>query len=91
MRSVALAGAWARSLASIRGRLVLSFILIALVAIGIVGGVSGVLVKHFVERRESAYLESNASTVAQRALSLMVPRGTAPVPCRSGPDRSVRQ
>ena len=73
MRSATLAGAWARSLSSIRGRLVLSFILIALVAIGIVGGVSGVLVKHFVERRESAYLKSNASTVAQRALSLMVP------------------
>ena len=73
MRSAALASAWARSLSTIRGRLVLSFILIALVAIGIVGGVSGVLVKHFVERRESAYLESNASTVAQRALSLMVP------------------
>ena len=73
MRSAALASAWARSLSTIRGRLVLSFILIALVAIGIVGGVSGLLVKHFVERRESAYLESNASTVAQRALSLMVP------------------
>ena len=73
MRSAALASAWARSLSTIRGRLVLSFILIALVAIGIVGGVSGVLVKHFVERRESAYLESNASTVAQRALSLMIP------------------
>ena len=73
MRSAPLASAWARSLSTIRGRLVLSFILIALVAIGIVGGVSGVLVKHFVERRESAYLESNASTVAQRALSLMVP------------------
>ena len=68
-----LTSAWARSLSTIRGRLVLSFILIALVAIGIVGSVSGVLVKHFVERRESAYLESNASTVAQRALSLMVP------------------
>ena len=73
MRGKTLAGAWARSLSTIRGRLVLSFILIALVAIGIVGGVSGALVKHFVERRESAYLESNASTVAQRALSLMVP------------------
>ena len=73
MRSATLAGAWARSWSSIRGRLVLSFILIALVAIGIVGGVSGVLFKHFVERRESAYLKSNASTVAQRALSLMVP------------------
>ena len=73
MRSATLASAWARSLSTIRGRLVLSFILIALVAIGIVGGVSGVLVKHFVERRESAYLESNASTVAQRALTLMVP------------------
>ena len=73
MRSATLASAWARSLSTIRGRLVLSFILIALVAIGIVGGVSGVLIKHFVERRESAYLESNASTVAQRALSLMVP------------------
>ena len=48
-----LASAWARSLSTIRGRLVLSFILIALVAIGIVGGVSGVLVKHFVERRET--------------------------------------
>ena len=71
--SATLASAWARSLSTIRGRLVLSFILIALVAIGIVGGVSGVLVKHFVERRESAYLESNASTVAQRALSLMIP------------------
>ena len=67
------AGAWARWLSSIRGRLVLSFILIALVAIGIVGGFSAVLLKHFVERRESAYLQSNASTVAQRALSLMVP------------------
>ena len=73
MNGRTLAGGWARSLSTIRGRLVLSFILIALVAIGIVGGVSGVLVKHFVERRESAYLESNASTVAQRALSLMVP------------------
>ena len=73
MRSATLASAWARSLSTIRGRLVLSFILIALVAIGIVGGVSGVLVKHFVERRESAYLKSNASTVAQRALSLMMP------------------
>ena len=73
MRSATLASAWARSLSTIRGRLVLSFILIALVAIGIVGGVSGVLIKHFVERRESAYLESNASTVAQRALSLMIP------------------
>ena len=73
MRRATLASAWGRSLATIRGRLVLSFILIALVAIGIVGGVSGVLVKHFVERRESAYLESNASTVAQRALALMIP------------------
>jgi signal transduction histidine kinase len=73
MRSAALAKAWAKSLSSIRGRLVLSFILIALVAIGIVGGFSGALLKHFVERRESAYLQSNASTVAQRALELMVP------------------
>lgn len=73
MRRATLARAWARSLSSIRGRLVLSFILIALVAIGIVGGFSGVLLKHFVERREGAYLQSNASTVAQRARSLMVP------------------
>ena len=58
---------------SIRARLVLSFILIAMVAIGIVGGFSGALLKHFVERRETAYLQSNASTVARQALSLMVP------------------
>jgi signal transduction histidine kinase len=58
---------------SIRARLVLSFILIAMVAIGIVGGFSGALLKHFVERRETAYLQSNASTVAQQARSLMVP------------------
>ena len=63
----------AKSFSSIRGRLVLSFILIALIAIGIVGGFSGALLKHVVERRESAYLQSNASTVAQRALSMMVP------------------
>lgn len=68
-----MARVWARSLWSIRGRLVLSFILIALVAIGIVGGFSGALLKHFVERRESAYLQSNASTIAQRARALMVP------------------
>ena len=48
---------------SIRARLVLSFILIAMVAIGIVGGFSGALLKHFVERREAEYLHSNASTV----------------------------
>ena len=58
---------------SIRARLVLSFILIAMVAIGIVGGFSGALLKHFVERRETAYLQSNASTVARQALALMVP------------------
>ncbi|MCY4485486.1 MAG: HAMP domain-containing sensor histidine kinase [Spirochaetaceae bacterium] len=58
---------------SIRARLVLSFILIAMVAIGIVGGFSGALLKHFVERRETAYLQSNASTVARQAHSLMVP------------------
>ncbi len=58
---------------SIRARLVLSFILIAMVAIGIVGGFSGALLKHFVERRETAYLESNASTVARQAHALMVP------------------
>ena len=58
---------------SIRARLVLSFILIAMVAIGIVGGFSGALLKHFVERREAAYLQSNASTVARQARSLMVP------------------
>ena len=58
---------------SIRARLVLSFILIAMVAIGIVGGFSGALLKHFVERRETAYLQSNASTVARQARSLMVP------------------
>ena len=58
---------------SIRARLVLSFILIAMVAIGIVGGFSGALLKHFVERREAAYLQSNASTVARQAHSLMVP------------------
>ena len=58
---------------SIRARLVLSFILIAMVAIGIVGGFSGALLKHFVERRETAYLQSNASTVARQAHALMVP------------------
>ena len=58
---------------SIRARLVLSFILIAMVAIGIVGGFSGALLRHFVERRETAYLQSNASTVARQARSLMVP------------------
>ena len=58
---------------SIRARLVLSFILIAMVAIGIVGGFSGALLKHFVERREAAYLQSNASTVARQAHSMMVP------------------
>ena len=58
---------------SIRARLVLSFILIAMVAIGIVGGFSGALLKHFVERREAAYLQSNASTVARQAHPLMVP------------------
>ena len=58
---------------SIRARLVLSFILIAMVAIGIVGGFSGALLKHFVERRETAYLQSNASTVARQAHSLMMP------------------
>ena len=58
---------------SIRARLVLSFILIAMVAIGIVGGFSGALLKHFVERRETAYLQSNASTVARQARALMVP------------------
>ncbi len=58
---------------SIRARLVLSFILIAMVAIGIVGGFSGALLTHFVERRETAYLQSNASTVARQAHSLMVP------------------
>ena len=58
---------------SIRARLVLSFILIAMVAIGIVGGFSGALLKHFVERREAAYLQSNASTVARQARPLMVP------------------
>ena len=58
---------------SIRARLVLSFILIAMVAIGIVGGFSGALLRHFVERRETAYLQSNASTVARQAHSLMVP------------------
>lgn len=73
MGSATLARVWARSWSSIRGRLVLSFILIALVAIGIVGGFSGALLKHFVERRESAYLQSNASTLALRARSLMVP------------------
>lgn len=73
MGSATLARVWARSWSSIRGRLVLSFILIALVAIGIVGGFSGALLKHFVERRERAYLQSNAATVALRARSLMVP------------------
>ena len=58
---------------SIRARLVLSFILIAMVAIGIVGGFSGALLRHFVERRETAYLQSNASTVARQARALMVP------------------
>ena len=58
---------------SIRARLVLSFILIAMVAIGIVGGFSGALLRHFVERRETAYLQSNASTVARQARALIVP------------------
>ena len=58
---------------SIRARLVLSFILIAMVAIGIVGGFSGALLTHFVKLRENAYLQSNASTVARQARALIVP------------------
>ena len=58
---------------SVRWRLVLSFIAISLVAVGIVGGGSLILVHHFIERQEAEYLRSNADAVARQALPLMVP------------------
>jgi signal transduction histidine kinase len=59
---------------SVRWRLVLSFIAISLVAVGIVGGGSLMLVRQSVELRETEYLSSNAAAVARQALPLMVPR-----------------
>ena len=66
-------GRGALTFKSIRWRLVGSFILIVVVAIGIVGAVSVVLFGHFVERRETAYLQSNAAAVARQAWPLLVP------------------
>ena len=58
---------------SVRARLVLSFTIISLVVVGIVGGGSLILVRHFIERREAEYLRSNADAVARQAFPLMVP------------------
>jgi signal transduction histidine kinase len=62
-----------RALRSIRWRLVGSFILIVVVAIGVVGVVSVLLFGHFVARRETAYLQSNAAAVAREVRPLLVP------------------
>ena len=58
---------------SVRARLVLSFTVVSLVVVGIVGGGSLILVRHFIELREADYLRSNAQAVARQAFRLMVP------------------
>lgn len=58
---------------SVRVRLVVSFTAISLVVVGIVGGGSLILVRHFIELREGDYLRSNADAVARQAFRLMVP------------------
>ena len=58
---------------SVRARLVISFTAISLVVVGIVGGGSLILVRHFIELREAEYLRSNADAVARQAFRLMVP------------------
>lgn len=58
---------------SIRWRLVLSYVLLVLLTLGVVGAVILRLVEDHVQRQEREYLTSNAEAVAHQATSLLWP------------------
>ncbi|HUT19738.1 MAG TPA: hypothetical protein VM366_11315, partial [Anaerolineae bacterium] len=60
-------------LGSIRWRLVLSYLLLTLLVVGMVGVLTLSLIERYVDRQEQAYLASNAEAVARQAWPLMWP------------------
>lgn len=58
---------------SIRARLILSYLLLTLLTVGLVGSLALVLVQRRVQRQEQAQLRENAEAVARRAESLVWP------------------
>lgn len=58
---------------SIRWRLVTSYVLLSLLAVGVTGVVATSLVDHYVSQREVSNLTANAEAVARRAAPLMRP------------------
>ena len=58
---------------SIRWRLVTSYVLLTLLAVGLVGVLALSLIRRYVEQQEHDYLTANAEAVARQALPLMQP------------------
>jgi signal transduction histidine kinase len=58
---------------SIRWRLVLSYVLLTLLTVGVVGVLALSLVKHYVGQQEVEHLTANAEAVARQAMPLMQP------------------
>jgi signal transduction histidine kinase len=58
---------------SIRWRLVLSYVLLTLLTVGLVGVLALSLIKRYVAQQERDYLTANADAVARQALPLMQP------------------
>jgi len=58
---------------SIRWRLVLSYVLLTLLTVGLVGVLALSLMQRYVEQQEIAYLTANAEAVAQQAVQAMRP------------------
>jgi signal transduction histidine kinase len=61
-------------LRSIRWRLVLSYVLITLLTVSLVGLLTLSLIRHHVRQREMDHLSANAQTIARQALPFMQPR-----------------
>jgi signal transduction histidine kinase len=60
-------------LGSIRWQLVLSYVLLTLLVVGVIGVLTLSLIERYVDRQEQAYLASNAEAVARQAWPLMWP------------------
>ena len=58
---------------SIRARLILSYVLLTLLTVGLVGGLALAFVQRRVQRQERAQLRENAEAVARQAESLIWP------------------
>ena len=58
---------------SIRWRLIISYILLTLLTVAVVGSVTYQIIDHYVQQRKSASLRSNAEALAKQAYPYLWP------------------